>query len=205
MHKEKLGALIDGIYAIALTILVLELPKPESAQNLIEFLPEIRHSFIDYVLSFLLLFAFWYNQRRINEIAEYLNRFTLWLNGIALLFICLIPYSTVILHRYGDNDYVDIFYVANWLIIDALIHIILRLNGREFYKTKEGIEVIKKLFKSRQIITIFTVIIMILAVILPVPNRYALLFVPLLLIFENEIVWLSKTVLIFMKRKKFKL
>ncbi|NJR64257.1 MAG: DUF1211 domain-containing protein [Leptolyngbyaceae cyanobacterium CRU_2_3] len=58
MHKEKLGALIDGIYAIALTILVLDLPKPETAENLIDFIPKIQYSFIDYSLSFFLLFAF---------------------------------------------------------------------------------------------------------------------------------------------------
>jgi uncharacterized membrane protein len=201
MHREKLGALIDGIYAIALTILVLDLPKPETTENLIDLIPKIQYSFIDYVLSFFLLFAFWYNQRRINELTEHLNRFTLWLNGFMLLFICLIPYSMVVLHRYGDNEYVDILYVANWLIIDMLMHIILRLHGKERYKNKEELKVIRDLFLSRQIVTIFTVVILILAVLSPVPNRYALLFVPLLLIFEKEIVWLNRTIFLLIKRE----
>ncbi len=205
IREEKLGALIDGIYAIALTILVLDLPKPESAENWIRFTSEIKHSFIDYSLSFLLLFTFWYNQRRVNELVEHVNRSTLWLNGLALLFICLIPYSTVVLHKYGDNNYVDIIYVANWFVADGLVHAILRVHAREQYRTKEGLEIVHELFKARQIATFFTILIMILAIISPVPNRYALLIVPLLGVFENEIVVLSQTVFDWIKSRKLKL
>lgn len=200
MHREKLGALIDGIYAIALTILVLDLPKPETSEILADFIPRIQYGIIDYSLSFFLLFGFWYNQRRINELIEHLGRLALWLNGFALLFICLIPYSIVVLHRYGDNNYVDILYVANWLIVDMLMHIILRLHGRERCKNKEGMETMRNLFLSRQIATTFTVAILIVAILSPVPNRYGLILVPLLLIFEKEIVWLNKILWLLYKK-----
>ncbi|NJR64256.1 MAG: hypothetical protein HC772_01280 [Leptolyngbyaceae cyanobacterium CRU_2_3] len=150
------------------------------------------------------MICFWYNQRRINELIEHLSRLTMWLNGFALLFICLIPYSMVVLHRYGDNEYVDIFYVANWLIVDILMHIILRLHGRQRCNGQESMEIIKDLFLSRKVATTFTIAILILAILSPVPNRYALLFVPLLLIFEKEIVWLNKIFFAFIKRRNFK-
>ncbi|MEO1134147.1 MAG: TMEM175 family protein, partial [Cyanobacteria bacterium J06639_1] len=81
MDKERVGALIDAVYAIAMTILVLELPIPDSGAELNEYIDKILFAVLDYGLTFILLFAFWYNQRRINDLIERHSRLTLWLNG----------------------------------------------------------------------------------------------------------------------------
>ncbi len=197
MYKEQLGALIDGIYAIALTILVLDLPKPESAAKLIEMFPAIRDGLVNYSLSFLLLFNFWFNQRTINDLANYHNRLTLWLNGLTLLFICLIPYATFMLHSYGNGELIDTAYIVNCLIIDALIHIILVCHQRQKIEAREGVEAIQKLLNSRKIATLCFIIVTFIAIISPLPNRNILIVVPLLMIFEKE------TVLISQKLSKF--
>jgi uncharacterized membrane protein len=170
MYKEQLGALIDGIYAIALTILVLDLPKPESAAKLIEMFPAISDGLVNYSLSFLLLFNFWFNQRTINDLASYHNRFTLWLNGLTLLFICLIPYATFMLHRYGSSELIDMAYIINCLIINALIHVVLLHHRRQKFD-REGIEAIQQVLNSRKIATTCFVVLTFIAIISPIPNR----------------------------------
>jgi uncharacterized membrane protein len=193
MYKEQLGALIDGIYAIALTILVLDLPKPESAAKLIEIFPAISDGLINYSLSFLLLFNFWFNQRTINDLASYHNRFTLWLNGLTLLFICLIPYATFMLHRYGSSELIDMAYIINCLIINALIHIVL-LHHRKQKFDREGIEAIQQVLNSRKIATTCFIVLTFIAIISPIPNRNILIIVPLLMIFEKETLQISQKI-----------
>jgi uncharacterized membrane protein len=195
MNKEKVGALIDGIYAIALTILVLELPKPESAQQIMEVVPQLIDYFTDYTLSFLLLFTFWYNQRRVNEFAENHNRITLWLNAFTLLFTCLIPYFTVLVHDYGNNNYIDLAYISNCLLVDVLIHAILQSHRKVRYKLGSEIEAIEQVIRSRRAATLIFVIVAFFAFISPVPNRQILVLVPLLLIFEDETLLLTQKML----------
>jgi uncharacterized membrane protein len=200
MNKEKVGALIDGIYAIALTILVLDLPRPESAQQLIQVLPKFLGNFTDYALSFLLLFTFWYNQRRVNEFIEFHRRTTLWLNAFALLFICLIPYFTVLVHDYGKNTYIDVVYISNCLIVDILIHAILQVHRRMEYNLGKNIEAIEQVIHSRKVSTILFVLMAFATLLSPLPNHRILILVPLLLIFENETLLLTNKLLRIVQR-----
>jgi uncharacterized membrane protein len=200
MNKEKVGALIDGIYAIALTILVLELPRPESTKQIAEMLPQFIDYFTDYALSFLLLLTFWYNQRRIDEFAENHNRITLWLNAFILLVICLIPYFTVLVHNYDNNNYIHLAYISNCLLVDVLIHAILQFHRKTLYNLGSGIEAIEKVIRSRKAATIVFVIATFLAFISPIPNRQILILIPLLLIFEDETSLLTQKLVALIQR-----
>lgn len=198
MNKERLGALTDGIYAIAMTILVLELPLPDSSMELEESLGIILFSVVDYGLTFLLLFGFWYNQRRINELIEDHSRLTLWLNALALMLVCLLPFSATLLYRIGSTSsslssmsysvFVDLLFVAICLSADILIHTILWLIGRYHAENSESREQVKRITQSRQIATVVVVIAMFISLIAPGPNRNTLIMIPLLLIFEDEVV-----------------
>jgi uncharacterized membrane protein len=205
ISKEHLGALMDAVYAIALTILVLELPKPHSAEKLIELLPAIKADLINYALSFLLLFNFWFNQRNINDLIIKHSRITLWLNGFTLLFICLIPYSTFMLHSNGGNEYVDLAYMGNCLIVDALIHLTLIFEIRHRAEHKHCTIAIKNLSISRQIATFYFIVAMLIAIVSPIPNRDILVLIPLMLIFDKEVLWLRHKFLTLLRRRTGKL
>jgi uncharacterized membrane protein len=192
ISKEHLGALMDAVYAIALTILILELPKPHSAAKLIELLPAIKADLINYALSFLLLFNFWFNQRTINDLIIKHSRLTLWLNGFTLLFICLIPYSTFMLHSNGGNEYVDIAYIGNCLVVDALIHLTLIFEIRQRTENKHCTLAIKNLSVSRKIATFYFIVAMLIAIVSPIPNRDILVLIPLMLIFDKEVLLLRR-------------
>lgn len=208
MNKDRIGALVDGVYAIAMTILVLELPMPDSSMELAESLQAIVLSAVDYGLTFLLLFGFWYNQRRINELMEDHSRLTLWLNALVLMLVCLLPFSATLLYRIGAEDsslfewdyavFVDLLFVGICLSADILIHAVLWLIGRHHAHSPEALERIRPITRSRQLATLVVGVVMAITLILPGPNRNTLIVIPLLIIFEDEVV---KGVDWFRKRK----
>ncbi len=105
MSKNRLESLIDGVFAIAMTILVLNLKVPDtflSASGLIETLSRRSLSFFDYFLSFLLLAIFWTANNRAFHYVRLVDTRLLWLNLISLMFVVLIPYTTTLNSEYRD-------------------------------------------------------------------------------------------------------
>lgn len=206
MNKERVGALTDGIYAIAMTILVLELPLPDASQKLGESFLHIFGHFLSYGLTFLLLFGFWYNQRRINELLEEHTRPTLWLNGLALMFVCLLPFAASLLYHVGNVSssildlnyavFVDLLFIAICFLTDISIHLVLHLVSRRQSPTDAHRHHVYRVKRSRQIATLIVIVAMFITLVVPGPNRNTLIAIPLLLIFEDEVVrlvdWLRR-------------
>jgi len=107
--SRRLEALSDGVFAIACTLLVLEIEIPEFESNLslkqqwIEFSHAQLPSIAAFVFSFLNILIFWVNHDAINKvIVRYDTRIT-YLNIIFLLFISLIPFTTAFLRNNIDS------------------------------------------------------------------------------------------------------
>ena len=197
MDKDKVGALIDGVYAIAMTLLVLELPDPASTTGVRELIQESSKFLMDYALAFIILFAFWYNQRRINELVVSHRRTTLWLNGLTLMMVCLLPFTTALLYNFGRQTswlghfnqaaLVDIVFIAVCLSIDGLIHLILSIIHHSQNYSQEHHQKVAQVVQSRRIATMVLILAMFASFALPIPNRISLIIIPLVLIFELEI------------------
>ena len=112
--KNRLETLVDGIFAIAMTLLVLSIEIPSIQFHcvtdfqiyIISLLPKI---FI-YFLSFILLAIFWMNHH-IFFIIKRTNRTILWINIIWLMFIALIPFSTSLVSSFGQYQPSQIFLI----------------------------------------------------------------------------------------------
>ena len=198
MDKEKFGALSDAVFAIAMTLLVLELPIPESEQELHEMVRTIAISIADFGLSFAILFAFWYNQRRINDLFAKHTRITLALHCFTLMMICLLPFSANLVYQFGGNVtsqmhfthavFVDLFFIAICLLADLSIHISLAIAGRAGLHHEHERKKVQEIWRSRQIATFILAAALLLAFALPGPNRWSLVAIPLLFLFEDTIV-----------------
>lgn len=83
MHKSRLEAFSDGVFAIIITIMVLELKAPQGAtwSDLVPLLPV----FLSYLLSFIYVGIYWNNHHHLFQIVEKVNGATLWAN-MHLLF-----------------------------------------------------------------------------------------------------------------------
>ena len=92
MKTNRLEAFSDGVLAIIITIMVLELKAPEevSFQALVPLLP----IFISYLVSFIYLGIYWNNHHHLFQITEQVNGKVLWANLNLLFWLSLIPFAT---------------------------------------------------------------------------------------------------------------
>jgi len=107
--SKRLEALSDGVFAIACTLLVLEIEIPsfESNMSFAEQWKEFSHaqlpSLAAFVFSFLNILIFWVNHDAINKVIVRYDTKTTYLNIIFLLFISLIPFTTAFLRNNIDS------------------------------------------------------------------------------------------------------
>jgi uncharacterized membrane protein len=92
MSKGRLEAFSDAVIAIAITIMVLELKVPHSADW--EVLRPLVAVFLTYVLSFVFLGIYWNNHHHMLHAADRINGKILWANLHLLFWLSLIPFVT---------------------------------------------------------------------------------------------------------------
>ncbi len=122
MKTNRLEALIDGTFAIAMTILVFDLKVPEIAETLVheqiaQKLFNLWPSFVGYFISFILLGVYWVGQHNIFKYIKHTDRAHLWINVFFLAVVCLLPFTTSLLSKYGSEQIVEIIYGANLILI----------------------------------------------------------------------------------------
>jgi TMEM175 potassium channel family protein len=90
--KGRLEAFSDGVLAIVITIMVLELRPPEGTtfQDLAALWPK----FLSYALSFVSLAIYWVNHHHLFQAARLVNGRVLWANLLVLFFLSLVPFAT---------------------------------------------------------------------------------------------------------------
>lgn len=128
--KTRVEAFSDGVFAIVVTLLVLELKLPplHEVTNL-EFLyslKEIVPKIISWVNSFLVVCVVWMNHHRLMGMFSQIDAGIFWLNNILLMFISFIPFPTAILGEYTNLEYAVSFY-GFCLSCTGLGFIIIRL------------------------------------------------------------------------------
>lgn len=92
MTKSRLEAFSDGVIAIIITIMVLELKRPHDASW--EAIREVLPSFVAYILSFTLVAIYWGNHHHLMHTVSYVNSRILWANTHLLFWLSLIPFAT---------------------------------------------------------------------------------------------------------------
>jgi uncharacterized membrane protein len=92
---ERLLTFTDGVYAIIITILVLELQVPDlgSGEPLAEALEDIRPTFIAFIISFLLVGMYWTWHRGTFSQVRFIDLNVVWLNLLYLLPVAMIPFA----------------------------------------------------------------------------------------------------------------
>ena len=100
MSKGRLEAFSDGVMAIIITIMVLELKVPAGAD--LHALQPLLPVFLSYVLSFVFLGIYWNNHHHLLQAARQVNGPILWANLHLLFWLSLIPFVTGWM---GENDF----------------------------------------------------------------------------------------------------
>ncbi|MEJ0062543.1 MAG: TMEM175 family protein [Alphaproteobacteria bacterium] len=100
MNTSRLEAFSDGVIAIIITIMVLEMKVPHGAggRDLLPLIPV----FLSYVLSFIYLAIYWNNHHHMFQAAQHVNGMVLWANAHLLFWLSLIPFVTGWM---GENNF----------------------------------------------------------------------------------------------------
>jgi len=101
LEKHRLLAMTDGVVAIIITIMVLELKAPVG--DSLEALHELWPVFIGYVLSFIYVAIYWNNHHHYFHLVQRVNGAVMWANFHLLFWLSLIPFSTAWL---GEHPFV---------------------------------------------------------------------------------------------------
>jgi len=131
--SERIEAFSDGVFAIAITLLVLEIrvPETEAGGRLLDVLPQIVPSVIAYATSFIVIGAFWTNHHETFRYIERSDTTFLALNVLYLMCIAFIPFSAALLARYlgrpGDDTVAMVAYTT------VLILCSITFNGLWWY------------------------------------------------------------------------
>ena len=100
MNKTRLEAFSDGVIAILITIMVLELKVPHGVD--VEALRPLAGVFSSYVLSFVFIGIYWNNHHHLMHAAERITGGVLWANLHLLFWLSLVPFATGWM---GRNDF----------------------------------------------------------------------------------------------------
>ena len=92
MEKDRLVAFSDGVIAVIITIMVLELKAPHATN--VSVLKEVTPVFLSYVLSFIYVAIYWNNHHHFFYLVPRVNGVILWANLHLLFWLSLIPFAT---------------------------------------------------------------------------------------------------------------
>jgi len=125
ISKNRLEALVDGIFAIAMTLLVLGIspPKPDISQaqtvlpgQIFDLIPE----FFIFFIAFLVLASFWQDHHRQFYFVRAVDSRLLWINIFLLISVVLIPFSTDVSGDYHWVQVAVLLFHTNILIVGLI-------------------------------------------------------------------------------------
>ncbi|HEV8314731.1 MAG TPA: TMEM175 family protein [Burkholderiaceae bacterium] len=115
LRLTRLEAFSDGVFAIIVTLLVLELKVPtladhRSAAELGHQLQELLPKFLSWLISFIIVCKFWLNHHHVLGLARHANYAMVWLNAIFLMFQSFVPFPTALMGEYPGNPLAVAFF-----------------------------------------------------------------------------------------------
>lgn len=127
-HKvttERVGAFSDGMIAVIITIMALELKAPEEAT--IEAILALWQTLLSYALSYLFIAIIWVNHHHLLRLVRYASPQLIWINFAHLFLVSLLPFTTAWM---ADTDLAPVP-VAAYAAVFVLVNIAYLLFERE--------------------------------------------------------------------------
>lgn len=126
LNTVRLVALSDGVFAFAMTLLVLNIDIPTSIplaspnMAILQFLVNLLPKLGIYVLAFLTLGLAWYAHQRLFHFFKYIDVRLLWINLVLLVLVALVPFTTSLGGEYGNYQMGIVPWYINFLILDLI-------------------------------------------------------------------------------------
>jgi len=133
LSKNRIEALTDGIFAVVMTLLVLDISvrqisshynigsvaaETELLKRLFDLWPKI----LSFGISFVILAMYWVAHHRQFHYIKQSNRALIWINIMFLMATCLVPFSTSLLGEYREQEISILVYGGNSIVIASLLY-----------------------------------------------------------------------------------
>lgn len=131
---DRLNAFSDGVYAIAITLLVIELSVPEGSARIFSALAEQWQEFLGYLISFGFIGGSWLTHARMTRLMKRADITVGGLNLLVLLFVAILPFTTSLMVVNLNGVTVAgavVIYGANVLVASLALSALLVYIGRD--------------------------------------------------------------------------
>jgi uncharacterized membrane protein len=128
-NNDRIVFFSDGVFAITITLLVLEIKVPEIASELVssELPHELLHllpKILGHLMSFIILGIFWIAHHNIYMYIKRHNHVLLWLNTLFLMCIASLPFPTGLLGHYPDQQIAVVSYAGTLMLTGICLDVI---------------------------------------------------------------------------------
>lgn len=197
--KSRLESLSDGIFAFAMTLLVISLavpviPKRDAPDLLPMLISGMFSEFLIFAIAFFILAGYWLSHHRILRSIEYVDDHLIWINILLLFFIVLIPFTTSISGDYDNVLEAVLLFHINLLCASALLTLVW-LYIREHYEEltideepKLGLNRIESAGKFRALaIPAVTILAIGVSFIDPAKSMWCYLLIPVIMVIAGRV------------------
>jgi uncharacterized membrane protein len=197
--KSRLESLSDGIFAFAMTLLVITLtvpviPKWEAPELLPTLISGMFSEFLIFAIAFFILSGYWLSHHRILRSIDYVNDRVIWVNILLLFFIVLIPFTTSISGDYDNVLEAVLLFHSNLLCASALLTLIW-LYICEHYEElttgeghERGVRRMENAGKVRVlVIPAITVLAILVSFIDPAKSMWCYLLIPVIMVIAGRV------------------
>ena len=153
LSKARVEALTDGIFAVAMTLLILDIKVPavpggHLPRELLALWPRV----LSYAISFVMLGIYWVGQHNQFHLIRQTDRTLLWINIFFLMTLCFVPFSTALLSSYPGEQVAVAVYGGNLVVIGLILeaHWSYATRGRRLVDPELDARTIR--FASRRIL-----------------------------------------------------
>jgi len=135
LSKNRIEALTDGIFAVVMTILILDISIPQISSShyaisgaaagteLLKRLFDLWPKILSFGISFVILAIYWTAHHRQFHYIKHTDRALIWINIVFLMATCLLPFSTSLIGEYRDQEISILIYGGNSITIASLLYI----------------------------------------------------------------------------------
>jgi uncharacterized membrane protein len=184
MKTTRLEAFSDGVLAIIITIMVLELKVPHDASlhALVELLP----IFISYLLSFVFVGMYWANHHHLLHMVKKVNAKIIWANMGLLFTLSLVPFTTGWM---GENHYAELpvaLYCFNLLICGFAAYILQLSITAGMPKNDKIFVIIKRNIKKTVIAVVLNILSIAFAFVYPLASMFCIVIIAIMWIIPDK-------------------
>ena len=128
---SRILAFTDGVFAIAITLLVLQIEVPEGMTSNSDFLDALSDMWPDlfaFAISFAVIGSYWVRHHRLMRMVREYDASLMWITMAYLFWIVLLPFSSQLIGEYGNKVTLStIFYILNLALIGVSMALMIRV------------------------------------------------------------------------------